>query len=467
MKPVVAPLALDYLGACLREAGWTVDVLDLAFAEDMELAITSHFAARDPMAVALTLRNTDDCYFAGQTSCLPGARDMVTRIKAHTDVPLILGGCGFSLMPEAIMAYCDVRYAIRGDGEVALPRLLEAIGRGEGVEDVPGAVCRRGGEVAGTPAEAPALHGLPLARRDTIDNGRYFREGGMAGFETTRGCNRKCIYCADPVTKGTAVRLRSPTSVADELEALLQQGVTHLHTCDSEFNVHYRHAVDVCKEIVARGLGDKIQWYAYAIPRPFTHELAGFMKRAGCVGINFGADSGSARMLSVLGRDFGPDDLRRTAKVCHRHEMVFMYDLLLGAPGETRESVRESIELMREVSPARVGVAAGVRVYPGTQLAATVAQMGDAADKGLHGVTRDNDAQAFPLFYVEPALGPGIYEYLAELVGEDERFFLPGGGDAERDYDYSDNELLVRAIREGERGAFWDILRRLAEAGRA
>ncbi|MFQ5808594.1 MAG: B12-binding domain-containing radical SAM protein [Armatimonadota bacterium] len=467
MKPVVAPLALDYLGACLREAGWAVDVLDLAFAEDVEEAIASHFAARGPLAVAVTLRNTDDCYFASQASCLPRARDMLARLKAHTDAPLILGGCGFSLMPEAIMAYCGVRYAVQGEGEAALPRLLEAIERGEGVDDIPGVVHRRGDELVSTPAEAPALDGLPLARRDTIDNERYFLEGGMAGFETTRGCNRRCVYCADPVIKGGAVRLREPTSVADELECLVGQGVTHFHTCDSEFNVHYRHAVEVCKEIAARGLGEKIQWYAYAIPRPFTHELAGSMKRAGCAGINFGADSGSARMLAALGRDFGPDDLRRTAKICRRHDMVFMYDLLLGAPGETRESVRESIELIREVSPARVGVAAGVRVYPGTQLAATVAQTGDAAGPGLHGVTRENHALAFPLFYVEPALGPEIYDYLAELVGDDERFFLPGGRAAERDYDYSDNELLVRAIADGERGAFWDILRRLAEAGRA
>jgi tRNA A37 methylthiotransferase MiaB len=467
MKPVVAPLALDYLGACLSEAGWSVDVLDLAFAEDIEQAIARHFAGTEPTAVAVTVRNTDDCYFASQSSCLPRVRRMVQEIKSHTDAPVILGGCGFSLMPEAVMAYCDVPYGIRGDGEVALPRLLESIAERQAPDGVPGAILRRGDKVTSTPPQAPCLEQLPLARRDTIDNERYFREGGMAGFEASRGCNRKCIYCADPVAKGRALRRRSPASVADELGALLRRGITHFHTCDSEFNVQYEHAVAVCQEIEARGIGSKVRWYAYAIPKPFTDELAGLMKRAGCVGVNFGVDSGSARMLAALGRDYGPDDLRETARLCREHGIVFMYDLLLGGPGETQQSLRETIELMREVSPARVGVAAGVRIYPGTRIAQVIAEMGPRARPALHGVTRDNDAMALPLFYVEPALGPRIYDCVAELVGDDERFFLPGGTEAERDYDYSDNELLVRAIRNGERGAFWDILRRLAEGGRA
>ncbi len=465
MKPLVAPLALDYLGACLVEAGWRVEVLDLALADDVGDAVARHFADRNPVAVAVTVRNTDDCYFASQRSCLPGVRDMVKQIKGHTDAPLILGGCGFSLMPEAIMTYCDVPYGIQGDGEVALPRMLEAIAAGDAPDRVPGAVYRRGDGFVRVSPEPPPLEELPLARRDTIDNERYFREGGMAGFETKRGCNRMCTYCADPVIKGRQLRLRPPASVADEVAMLLRKAITHFHTCDSEFNVSYEHALAVCQELVSRGLGPKIRWYAYATPKPFTDELANLMKRAGCVGINFGVDHGSERMLRVLGRDFGPDDLRQTARICRRHDIVFMYDLLLGAPGETRETVAETIELMREVAPARVGVAAGVRIYPGTRMARMIEEMTPVARWALYGVIRDNDSFAFPLFYVAPTLGPGIYNHIARLVGDDERFFLPGGRKAERDYDYSDNELLVQAIKDGERGAFWDILRRLAEAG--
>jgi len=95
--------------------------------------------------------------------------------------------------------------------------------------------------------------------RSWVDNKRYFKEGGQAGFETKRGCNGSCIYCADPVAKGRNIRLRPPSAVADEVEHLVAQGIDHLHTCDSEFNLPPEHAIAVCEEFERRRLGDKVR----------------------------------------------------------------------------------------------------------------------------------------------------------------------------------------------------------------
>ena len=62
--------------------------------------------------------------------------------------------------------------------------------------------------------------------RRWVDNRRYFREGGQAGIETKRGCPCRCVYCADPVAKGRQTRTRPPEAVADEVERLLEQGIT-------------------------------------------------------------------------------------------------------------------------------------------------------------------------------------------------------------------------------------------------
>ena len=126
-------------------------------------------------------------------------------------------------------------------------------------------------------------------------------------------------------------------------------GIDHLHFCDSEFNIPEDHARDICLELMRRGLGDKIRWYAYASPVPFSQELAALCRKAGCAGIDFGVDSGSDGMLRRLGREFSVADLSRTAEVCHHEGIVFMYDLLLGGPGETRESMRETIETMKRL----------------------------------------------------------------------------------------------------------------------
>ena len=121
-----------------------------------------------------------------------------------------------------------------------------------------------------------------------------------------------------------------------------------------------------------RGLGDKLRWYAYCSPAPFSRELARAMRAAGCVGIDFGADNGNAEMLKRLGRDFGPTDILNATRWAKEEGMAVMLDLLLGSPGETRESIEQTVELVKQADPDRAGVSLGVRVYPGTELARQV-----------------------------------------------------------------------------------------------
>jgi hypothetical protein len=212
-------------------------------------------------------------------------------------------------------------------------------------------------------------------------------------------------------------------------------GIDHVHTCDSEFNIPGDHALEVCREIIRRGLGERLRWYAYCAPLPFTPELADLMRRAGCAGINFGADSGDDRMLGRL----------RTV----------MIDLLIGAPGETRESIVRTVEEMKKAEPDRVGVAVGVRVYPGTELAGLVAMR-----SGKEGLTGDREL-AEPVFFLEPEVSPFVFDLLEDLTRGDDRFLFFDPARPEKNYNYNANRLLTEAIRSGFRGAYWDILRRI------
>ncbi len=461
MKPPVAPLALDYLASALN--GYEVDLLDLCFAEDFAREIDRYFASRNVDAIALTLRNTDDTYFAGRDFFVPVVKEIIDRLKEHTSAPLILGGAGFSIMPEAILRYCDLDLGIWGEGESSLPLLVNRIAAGQDYRDVPGLVYRENEGFRQNPPRYLDLKAMPNPERETVDNRRYFAEGGMGSIETKRGCPKACIYCADPLGKGRRIRMRSPKSVAHEVEALLAMGIDHLHFCDSEFNLPPSHAEAVCREIIRRGLGSKVRWYAYCNPAPFSGELATLFQRAGCAGINFGVDSASDRMLRTLGRNFTPDDLERTADICHSKGIVFMYDLLLGGPGETRDSLRQTIETMKRLSPHRIGAALGIRVFPGTRLADMVRREGPVTkNPNLHGAMDQNFLA--PVFYLSSALGENAPHYLSGLIQGDERFFSALADAGDRNYNYNQNQLLVQAIKDGYRGAFWDILRRLAEA---
>jgi hypothetical protein len=139
-----------------------------------------------------------------------------------------------------------------------------------------------------------------------------------------------------------------------------------------------------------------------------------------------------------------------------------MYDLLIGGPGETPDTVRQSIESMRRIQPDCVGLSVGVRVYDGTPLADQVRAAGPLdRNPDIRGARLDNGDLLRPVFSVSSALGSDVAARVRDLVGGDPRFFLPGDPDDQRDCNYNDNELLVRAIREGARGAYWDILRRM------
>ena len=136
---------------------------------------------------------------------------MSTRCGRCSDAPIVMGGVGFSVAPEQVMDYCGADYGIAGEGEAGFVLLPYAIRpgavAGERPEPALQAEMERSCETQPMDLE---LAELPARRRAFVDNARYFKEGGQAGFETKRGCDMGCIYCADPVSKGRTVRLRPP-----------------------------------------------------------------------------------------------------------------------------------------------------------------------------------------------------------------------------------------------------------------
>jgi radical SAM superfamily enzyme YgiQ (UPF0313 family) len=462
MQPPVAPIALDYLASALKDSGYRVALLDLCFSSDIASDIRRYFASNNASVIAVTLRNTDDTTFATRDFFLPKIKDIAGCIRECTDAPIVLGGSGFSVAAEAVLEFCRLDLGIWGEGEYSLPLLVDRILKGEDYRNVPGVVYRGKKGFHRNPATYINLEKMPVPRRDMVDNERYYAEGGMGGVETKRGCPRKCIYCADPLGKGSKLRMRSPSSVADEVEVLLAMDIDHIHICDSEFNYPYEHARSICREIIDRGLGARLRWYAYCSPAPFDENLARLFLQAGCAGINFGVDSANDRILHTLGRGFTSEDIARTAQICHHSGLVFMYDLLLGGPGETRDSLRETVETMKQMSPHRVGASLGVRVYPKTRLAKMVLQQGPVENNpNLHG-ERDKSFLA-PVFYLSAELGEDASQYLGGLIAGDKRFMFMSGGISKSNYNYNANTVLVDAIRDGYRGAFWDILRCLGE----
>ena len=446
MRPPIAPIGLDYIAEALNAAGHQVDLLDLCWEPDPPAAIAAFLGRAEYGLIGITLRNTDDCGFNSRQSFVPEFVQTVETIRRHAGAPIELGGVGFSVMPTQILDLAAADAGIWGEGEFVLPALASRLETNQEWRDLPNLIWRSDGTWRRNPPSNPPLATLPPMRRHWADNARYFREGGQAGFETKRGCAGRCVYCADPVAKGAETRLRPPAAVADEIESLLDQGIDHLHTCDGEFNLPPSHAFEICAEIVRRGLGTRLRWYAYCSPAPFSRKLAAAMREAGCVGINFGADNGDPRMLDRLGRGFAPKDIENATRRSKEAGLAVMLDLLLGSPGETEESLTRTVELIKRADPDRAGVFVGVRLYPGTELARRLA-------------TPEQDPRE-PIFFLEPAVAPFVFDLLDRLIGNDSRFLFFDPSKPGLSYNYNANQRLIEMIAAGHRGAYWDILRR-------
>jgi radical SAM superfamily enzyme YgiQ (UPF0313 family) len=455
MQPPISPIGLEYVADAVHQQGHQVQVLDLCWEEDVTKAVQAFFSTNSFDLVGLTLRNTDDCSFSQPQEFMTPFASLTHLIKKYSDAPLVAGGAGFSTMALEICQATELDYGLLGDGEMAMLSLIRCLEHRQELALVPGLIWQNDETWrCNPPGWDQSLEEKPGCQRVWLDHRRYFRIGGQGNVETKRGCPRHCIYCADPVAKGRKIRLRSARAVAEELAQLVDMGVDAIHICDSEFNFPAGHAVSVCEEIIRRKVAGRLQWYAYCSPLPFSKELAEHMAQSGCVGINFGVDSGDLGMLKRLQRDHQPEHIIQIAQICRQAHIATMFDLLLGAPGETLASIKATIHVMKKAAPDFVGVSAGVRIYPGTAMAKMPLDPSGLSGGGLYQ----------PLFYLEPAIQKSIFQTLDQLIENDPRFFFHDPARTDKNYNYNANDLLVKAIAQGHRGAYWHILGKLSLA---
>jgi len=389
---LVYPLGLCYLASHLPSQH-EVEIFDLNLhrARPFE-ALTDCLVRFRPDVVGISLRNmkvaspgksSDD--FAPQRRTVEVVRRAVPRAV------VIGGGTAFSLYADAMMRRLPLDLGVWGEAEERFPRLLQNLST---PEKVPGVYYRVGKEVrySGTPP-AVDFASLLQPRRDLVDCAPYAKSSIVSiGVQAKRGCALQCIHCSDTFLVGHKVRQRAARDVVDEIEALVSDhGVGQLFFCDQIFNIPVRHAIEICQEIVDRGIA--VRWSAWFNEHRNTlpDELLVWLRRAGCDRLSFSPDHVDDRMLKALDKNFRREDLDYTIEVARRHGMDVEYSFFLNAPGEDARSllsilsflIRARLELGSHLRTFTLLMMQPIRIYPHTRLAEM------ARDEGL--VSADDD----------------------------------------------------------------------------
>ena len=360
----VYPLGLAYLDAALRSAGHVTHLWDVQAGDGTLEASVADF---QPDFVGLSLRNIDNVQCHHPQSFVYELLDCCRRLRAQTTAPLILGSSGFSMFPQELMALTGVDYGIRGEGEGALVRLLAALQARTPPDAIAGLVYRGAdGAIRSNPCrETEAKFAAAPVHEQTILQ-PYLTRGALPGVQTQRGCPLRCCYCTYPLIEGKRSRYRSGEEVVAEMRRLLTLGVRYTFIVDSVFNTSPEHVVEVC-EALARAELD-MQWECFLRPSGVTRELLALMRRAGLRHVEFGSDSFSDPVLQRYGKGFRFAEIEAASRLAHELELHYSHFLIFGGPGETVETVEETVRRSGTLLGAFYFATIGMRVYPETPL---------------------------------------------------------------------------------------------------
>ena len=405
------PLGLACAAAATQRAGHEVKILDLMDAENPRVTLGETIGAFQPDLIGISVRNIDDQSMEGSIFLLEQVRDVVRDCKAFSNALIVLGGAGYSMFPESALEYLGADMGIQGEGEMALPALIGRIEQGADLSGVPG-LYLLGRGLQSERSFVKHLDELPLPDAGLLMPTLETNEEFWLPVQTRRGCPMNCSYCSTATIEGCQIRKRSPEIVVQWLARWVQLGFHRFYFVDNTFNLPPSYAKALCSQLLEASLD--ITWRCILYPARLDEDLVRGMAGAGCVEVSVGFESGSELILSGMNKRFKPDDVRQVCALAAKYGIHRMGFLMLGGPGETKETALESLTFADSLDLDAVKISVGIRIYPHTALA-------DVAVR--EGVIASDDDLLFPTFYVADGLKDWLHEVVQDWMAARPNWF--------------------------------------------
>jgi radical SAM superfamily enzyme YgiQ (UPF0313 family) len=376
--PNCFPSGLGYMAATLAKAGHEVEIYDM----------NALRPSREEMLKFFKNADYDIAGVGGIITVYRNIKSVVSDLKkAHPDRPVIMGGSCATSSPEVMMDNTPVDFLCVGEGEETIVELADALERGGDVSSVAGLWRRENGTALANRPRAPIadLDSLPFPKWELFPMDVYCRnpigavnvhkwvDGGAGGGDVplsmnltpSRGCAYKCIFCYHDFM-GAGFRRRRAASIFEEIMALKERyNVKYFHFTDDCFITDRKNVLDFCDLLMRENAG--IEWGCAGRANLMTEPLIARMREAGCVLLGYGIESGSPRILKNIKKQVTVEQAKNAIKLTQKYMGWADCSLIVGLPGENRETVRETIDFCKscDMNPEVIFFATP---YPGTEL---------------------------------------------------------------------------------------------------
>jgi len=379
----IYPLGVSMVAASLVKAGHTVQQSDFLLQNSSLDAIGGEVDQFKPDLIGISIRNIDNVNFMNEQYYIQNVKNIVDAIRKRTDVKILLGGAGFSLIPDLILQETGADYGIIGEGELLVVEFANNAAQGVyPVERLIGPALRLpGGSIKS------ALYDDKL-----VDF--YLHSGNIASIQTKRGCAYKCVYCTYPLLEGTELRRRDAREVVDDIELLRDKHQTkYIFFVDSVFNDDEGAYLEVLDEMLRRDVC--IPWTGFIRPGGLTDEIVERMKKTGFAAAEVGSDAASDATLHAMGKNFTFQDVAECNDLFVRHGIATSHFFMFGGPGETEETVHEGIRNILGLKKCVCFIFMGVRILPNTPMEKIALK---------ENVISSSDGLLKPVYYLSPAV---------------------------------------------------------------
>ncbi len=357
------PLGLLYIAAAaLRNQGCEVSVLDANALDLSDREVEEHVRRQKPDLTGIQV----------MTFTLLDVLAAVRAVRrGHPATHLCLGGPHVWHYPEETAAFPEVDSLVVGEGEEVFPELIGALAAGRGPSGIPGVVFRGGSGTirdGGRRPPIPDLDSLPFPARGLTPIDLYrsvlSRSFPITTMISSRGCPYRCIFCDRPHL-GKTWRARSARSVVSEMKEIQELGIEEVFIYDDTFTISRERVIEICDLIRKEKVS--IAWDVRARIDTVDEEMLGKMRRAGCVRIHYGVESGAPEILKILRKDIDLERAREVFRATRRQGIQTLGYFIIGNPSETRAQIRSTVDYALSIQADYAHWSLLVP-YPGTDL---------------------------------------------------------------------------------------------------